>query len=391
MVPRLVILLAAGGCTFHVGATGAGDAADAPPGDARDAADGSPGDASPCRAVEVSAMSAHSCARMETGDVWCWGINKRGEVGRPSQTACNGAAPCNPMPEKLALPPATRLGVAEEHSCVITGTGVQCWGGNVQHQFGNGTGVDTAAPIIVTQRAGATQIGGGLSYGCSLHGTAVKCSGDNANGEVGDNSSAQRPTPVTTVPSGVDAIATGYHHVCAIEGGFLYCWGDNGVGEVDSHPGADAKLPRIVMNIATVKTAALGIGHTCVALAAGDLRCWGDNAAGQLGVGDTVPHPDQIATPVLTGIVELSAGANHTCARTPAGSVYCWGERYGSIPVAITLPRPAISIASGSYHDCFALADGSVDCLGWNAYGQLGLGTAFSTVSVTVSQVKLCP
>jgi len=52
-------------------------------------------------------MSAHTCARMENGDVWCWGINGRGEVGRPSQAVCNATTKCNPTPEQLVMPPAT--------------------------------------------------------------------------------------------------------------------------------------------------------------------------------------------------------------------------------------------------------------------------------------------
>ncbi len=335
-------------------------------------------------------MSAHTCARMETGDVWCWGINNRGEVGLPSQTQCNGANKCNPTPAKLAVPTATRLGVAEEHSCAITGGQVYCWGRNTDGQFGDASGADAVAPVLVAQRAGATSIGGGLTHGCSLHGAAVKCSGDSANGEVGDPTMAAHATPVTTVASGTDVLANGYSHVCSISGGFVYCWGSNVTGQVDTNVGPDVYNPRIVPNVSTAVAIANGIGHTCAALAAGDLRCWGANGNGQLGMGDTLPHYGEVRVPILTGIVELAAGADHTCGRTPAGSVYCWGERYSATPVQVVLPRPAVSIAAGSYHDCFALDDGSVQCIGWNAYGQLGTGTAGPAISNTVSQATLC-
>ena len=39
----------------------------------------------------------------------------------------------------------------------------------------------------------------------------------------------------------------------------------------------------------------------------------------------------------------------------------------------------------------FALMDGSVWCLGWNAYGQLGMGTHTGVITQSVSQVNLCP
>jgi len=388
---RILVVLAFAGCGFSTpGGTAPKDGGD----DATDATDatdsGPPADANPCRAVEVSAMSAHTCARMENGDVWCWGINGKGEVGIAGQTFCNGATPCNPTPAKVALPPITKLGVAEEHACAIAGAQVYCWGRNTEGQFGNGLLASTTTPLLVAERAGASSIGGGLTHGCSLHGAAVKCSGDSANGEVGDPTMMPHATPFTAVPSGTQALANGYFHVCTIQGGFAYCWGANVTGQVDTHPGADVYNPRIVPGIATVAAIANGFGHTCAALTAGDLRCWGANGNGQLGMGDKLSHYDEIRVPILTGVVELSAGADHTCGRTPAGTVYCWGERFGATPVEVTLPRPAVSIAAGSYHDCFALDDGSVRCLGWNAYGQLGTGTAGPSISNTVSQAMLC-
>jgi alpha-tubulin suppressor-like RCC1 family protein len=389
VVRTLVAALMLAGCSFSVGGSGPIDAPEQP-GDTSDGPIDGPSVLSACKAVEVSAMSAHNCARMENGDVWCWGINGNGEVGVPFQLRCGANIKCNPTPNRIAMPPATRLGVAEEHSCAIAGPQTFCWGRNTENQLGDGTAQSYGSPTMIAQRANATQIGGGLVFGCSLHGTAVRCSGGNLQGEVGDATSMARATPVNTVPSGTSAITTGYSHSCAIEGSFLYCWGWNMYGQIDSQPGANALSPRIVQGVSTVVAAAAGYGHTCAALMAGDLRCWGDNDAGQLGVGDKLPHPNVIAVPQVTGIVQLSAGADHTCARTPAGTVYCWGEQYTATPAQVTLPRPAVSIASGSYHDCFALDDGSVYCVGMNPYGQLGQPLSTSSIT-TPARVTLCP
>lgn len=387
------MLVLASGCSFSVPSTFVpGDATDGPTGgDGPDAPDGG---TSPCRAVELSAMSAHTCARMENGDVWCWGINGIGEVGRPVQTQnCYNGVPCNPTAEKLAMPPASRLGMGEEHMCAIVGSETYCWGRNDKFQFGDGTQTNNATPHVVAQRAGATAIVGGLEHGCSLHaGGAVRCSGTNANGEVGDNSTGSHATPVMTVPNGTQAIGTGYQHACAIQTGFVYCWGADFSGQTSKTPGGPVRSPTIVGGVASATSLALGYGHSCALKGStGDVVCWGANGAGQLGTGDMLPHQGVVSSTLFAGGDQITAGSDHACVRTPAGSMFCWGEGYGPTPFQIPLPRPAVSIASGSYHDCAALDDGTVWCKGWNAYGQLGLGTHDPSMSLVVSRVALCP
>ena len=388
---RFALVLVMAGCSFSVpGTFTPPDGADAPTGDATDAPDGG---VDPCRTVELSAMSAHTCARQENGDVWCWGVNGIGEVGRPAQMSCHNAVPCNPRPEKLVMPAATRLGMGEEHMCAIAGAETYCWGRNTRQQFGNGTNIDTMAPTLVTQRANATQIAGGLEHNCSLHaGGVVRCSGNNTNGEVGNNGTLPETMPVQTVPGGVAQLATGYQHACTIQSGFVYCWGADFAGQTSKNIGAPVRSPMIVSGVANAASVAAGYGHTCALKnGAGDVVCWGANGAGQHGVGDMLPHPGAVSPTQFTGAIQLVAGSDHSCARTPAGSMFCWGDGYGPTPVQVPLPRPAVAIAAGSYHDCAALDDGTVWCKGWNAYGQLGTGAAGNQTTLVMSQVQFCP
>jgi len=389
---RFALALVIAGCSFSVpGTFVTPDGADGPTGDATDAPDGG---ANPCRAVELSAMSAHTCARMENGDVWCWGINGVGEVGRPAQVSpCHNGVPCNPTPEKLVMPPATRLGVGEEHGCAIAGPDTYCWGRNDRYQFGDGTQTGNATPHLITQRAGATQIAGGLEHNCAVHaGGVVRCSGTNTNGEVGNNSVLAQPLPAQAVPGGVSQLATGYQHACTVQSGFVYCWGADFTGQTSKAVGAPVRTPTIVSGVANAVAVAGGYGHTCALKSGiGDVVCWGANGAGQLGVGDMLPHQGVVSSTLFSGGVQLVAGSDHSCARTPAGSMFCWGDGYGPTPVQVALPRPAVAVASGSFHDCAALDDGTVWCKGWNAYGQLGNGVHDNQTSLVVTKVSLCP
>ena len=45
------------------------------------------------------------------------------------------------------------------------------------------------------------------------------------------------------------------------------------------------------------------------------------------------------------------------------------------IPVQVSGLENAIAIATGGYHTCAILDDGSVSCWGWNSDGQVGDGT----------------
>lgn len=333
----------------------------------------------PCMPVQVAASSAHNCARMANGDVWCWGKNDQGEVGRPAQRLdCAGIYKCNPTPEKIAVSNATGLGMGDQHACVIAGSETYCMGANDSGQFGDDTG-DSSVPLLVAQRAGALELVGGDTHTCSRHGTQVRCSGQNTYAECGNGTQLRQGMPVTAFDaSGLTAIGAGYHHACAVDGGLVYCWGDNSAGQVRG-TGTPATVPRIVQGVGNALAVTGGASHTCALINDGTVRCWGTNFAGQLGNGTTGIETG-IVLAAVAGIVQITAGVDHTCARASGGTVYCWGEGYTPMPAEVALPAAATQIASGSYHDCFVLAptldapSGSAWCKGWNAYGQLGRG-----------------
>ncbi|CAE7820676.1 Rcbtb1 [Symbiodinium sp. CCMP2456] len=157
--------------------------------------------------------------------------------------------------------------------------------------------------------------------------------------------------------------------------------------------------------VAQVASGSVG-DHTCVRGSTGYAKCWGYNNIGQLGLGTTDnmgdgsnemgDHLPVVALGAGRTVVEVATGVYHTCARLDDGSVKCWGygdtgrlgqgneEKRGDgsnemgdhLPaVALGAGRTAVEVIAGDAHTCARLDDGSVKCWGRNHEGQLGLGT----------------
>jgi alpha-tubulin suppressor-like RCC1 family protein len=73
--------------------------------------------------VQISAGSDHSCARLMTGNIECWGWNQDGELG-------DGSNMTSPSPVMVVgVAGATDLAGGGEHECATLPSGaVHCWG-----------------------------------------------------------------------------------------------------------------------------------------------------------------------------------------------------------------------------------------------------------------------
>ncbi|MPZ52597.1 MAG: hypothetical protein GEU79_07675 [Acidimicrobiia bacterium] len=93
----------------------------------------------------IASADNHVCAIANGGATYCWGNNSEGQLGNGE----NGV-PVNPLPQEVLngdgsapLPTPEDLSGGNAHTCVLTTTRVvQCFGGNWDHQLGNGDTTD---------------------------------------------------------------------------------------------------------------------------------------------------------------------------------------------------------------------------------------------------------
>ncbi|HMV65728.1 MAG TPA: MopE-related protein, partial [Myxococcota bacterium] len=379
--------------------------------------------------VEVEAGLYHSCARFSDGRMKCWGHNSYGQLGLGNSAHRGDGA--NEMGATLAYVDlgtnrrAVSMSTGEYHTCAALDDGtVKCWG---------------AAP--------------GLGYANNQQ------RGDQAN-EMGDN------LPAVGLPVGVtfDRVIAGNDSSCAVTAcGETWCWGTNTYGQLGVGVVAASVLtPSSPINLGTSHYVATSSAQSCNVNRrpsapviditrsgspdAYDLLCsvvtpsvdpdgdtftyavswsfegaaWtGPTATGAL-AGDTIPAASVSVGRWTCSVTASDAGGagpagvdryvpydpavdvvdtwgTHTCVVLEDGSVRClgyngygqlgignslsWGNNPGDLgdnlpPVNLGADRTAVEIATGWYHTCALLDDGNVRCWGRNDYGELGLSRA---------------
>ncbi len=376
---------------------------------------------------------------------------------------------------------AGTLDVGNQFGCALASDRqVYCWGRNDSGQLGRGSGDDTiAAPVDGDETYRWVGTGGGHACAVREDGMGVDCWGLNRSEQlgVGGTDNKRSPTPVCSAdmdcswPRAIRMVAAGSRHTCVALVGTGdprgYCWGYNFEGQVlndseaftisrrsewktsgtwtarwlaagGSHnailaygpddtfgtllAGGDNRDGRLGLGVGNATISLLtgmsdgcepkineavriaaGYRHTCILLETGAVRCAGNSESGTLGDGTTESAGGStpgctVAVTAAVGeelppFVAMDAATDNTCAVGADGSVWCWGSNRGRVvepnarigesnfrnphrvvDLGPAAERPVVEIAVGFYHSCARLLDGSVYCWGSPSRGALGNG-----------------
>jgi alpha-tubulin suppressor-like RCC1 family protein len=143
----------------------------------------------------LAAGSAHTCG-IRGERVLCWGDNAFGQLGdgtrqdRPRPVAVDGIGEA-----------AVGLAAGALHTCVLGESGaVYCWGQNLRGELGDGTTENrsTPGPVAGELTFRSLEAGGGVTCAFATDGFEY-CWGQNRSGQLGDGSRTSRAVPTRVV------------------------------------------------------------------------------------------------------------------------------------------------------------------------------------------------
>ena len=222
-------------------------------------------------------------------------------------------------------------------------------------------------------------------------------------------------TPLGPAGSIVAVDASGSLHSLALSGdGHVWGWGYNGDGELGVGSIYDGSVVPVMTvgpggtgTLDNVVAVSAGIIHSLALLSDGTVRAWGggflgDNTYGSSSSPVQVVGPDAVG--VLDNVVAVSAGGAHSLALVSDGTVWAWGYNangelgvgspyiLSNVPVRTVGPGGAgtlnnvVAVSAGYSHSLALLSDGTLWAWGANESGQLGANT-FDTTSSSPVQV----
>ncbi|MCX8648484.1 InlB B-repeat-containing protein, partial [Bifidobacterium sp. B4107] len=275
---------------------------------------------------QVSLGAWHSAAIGSDGNLYTWGRNSNGQLGRDTNIT-----PAN-RPGLVGKPQGAPDGFTWKqaslgwfHSAAIGSDGnLYTWGRNDSGQLGDGTTTDRNKPAKLD---GITwkqiSLNNNFSAGIGSDGNLYAWGG-NSSGQLGDGTTTNQARPVKIdkpqgAPNGFTwkHISLGGAHSAAIgSDGNLYAWGGNSSGQLGDGTTTNRNRPTLIRKPTdapdgfTWKHISLGETHSAALGSDGNLYAWGRNNTGQLGDGTTTDRnrPVMVVFPGATTPTDVLFG-----------------------------------------------------------------------------------
>ena len=317
--------------------------------------------------TQFSAGFVHSLAIGSDGNLYSWGYNNSGQLGNGTTDSSRHGTP-----SKVAMPAGvtkfTQISAGNDHSLALDSDGnLYSWGYNMYGQLGKGNSdfvIEKLTPskgLMPADGTKFTQISAGYKHSLAL-GTDgnVYSWGDNSKSQLGrtpasgtQDSTPRKVNPPTGVRGFTQVIAGSNHSLALGSDGNLYSWGDNSKGQLGrSASGTQDGTPgKVTMpgGITITQASAEGgyLGDFSLALGSdGNLYSWGSNSRGQLGrdiSGGFDGQPGMVdfpAKPTPTGIkFGATAGTSLTGNKDGTWSVTTPQHAGGKTDVAVSWSR----------------------------------------------------
>jgi alpha-tubulin suppressor-like RCC1 family protein len=293
------------------------------------------------RVAQLAAGSTHSLVLTSTGELYTFGENQFGQLGR---SANSGTENANRVPERVSLPGASgqavQIAAGIEQSLVLTSTGqLYTFGGNRYGELGRAANMGTTlpnptpTPVALPGASGqVVQIAAGVEESLALTSTGeLYAFGGNRYGELGRAANVETPAPNPTpapvsLPAAAGPVrsiaAGGFHSLALTASGLIYAFGRNTDGQLGNAAGTGsekASAAPLAVSLPGANAPAIGLAagsaHSLAITASGELYSFGSNLDGQLGraassgTANANPTPVRVALPAGTTIDTVARGA----------------------------------------------------------------------------------
>ena len=326
----------------------------------------------------------------QSGNIWGWGDNRKGQLAHPDRVLMRTP--------RLVAQSLNGLEIADiqcgnENTLFLMkdGTVYGC-GANGHSQLGiKGLRENSTEPLLIPTLSNIVQIDSGFGQSLALDADGRVWSwGYNNFGQVGtgDRTTAQEPIDIG-LENIVQIGCGGKYSMALAADGTVYAWGENDYGQVMAgRAGYQATPTAIDLSGHKISQIATGGDVAFMIDDEGHVWAWGRNDFFQCGndtIGKGTSVPVRVMIPDEENIVRVIAYSSHTMALTDTGRLWFWGasdmgERGDgthptkSLPI-ISKDSGVIDASVGSLCCALLLEDGTVQCTGFNKYGQLGIGT----------------